>query len=130
VPDDERAKYLTQEFLKSVAAVDPLAYLPSLKTPSFRLQQTLSEPATPNAAKEHMAAAVPDTSRLVTYMNAGDLLKAWKTSGLSGWIRQQMRSQKPKLALTNVRQLEQVHVGLLTKEKSLLQRIVPRFTGS
>jgi hypothetical protein len=136
VPDDERAKYLTQEFLKSVAAVDPLAYLPSLKTPSFRLQQTLTEPATPNAAREHMAAAVPDTSRLVTYTNAEDLVKAWKTSGLSGWIKQQMRSQKPKLAmhagegLTNVRQLEQVHLRLLTKEKSLLQRIVPRFTGS
>jgi hypothetical protein len=98
VPEDERPKYLTQGFLKSVAALDPLAYLPSLKTPSFRLQQTLTEPATPNIAREHIAAAVPDTSRLVTYTNAGDLLKAWKVTGLSGWIKQQMRSQKPKAA--------------------------------
>ena len=96
VPDDERPKYLTQEFLKSVVALDPLTCLPSLKTPSFRLQQTLSEPATPNIAKEHIAAAVPDTSRLVTYTNAEDLLKAWKVTGLSGWIKKQMRSQRPK----------------------------------
>ena len=96
VPDDERAKYLTQEFLKSVAGVDPLAYLPTLKTPSFRLQQTLSEPATPNVVKERIGAAVPDTSRLVTYTNAEDLLNAWKVTGLSGWIKKQMRSQKSK----------------------------------
>lgn len=96
VPVDERAKYLTPGFLKSVTALDPLAYLASLKTPSFRLQQTLSDPATPNVAKERMAAALPDTSRLVTYTNAEDLLKAWKVTGLSGWIKREMRSQKPK----------------------------------
>jgi hypothetical protein len=96
VPDAERPKYLTQEFLKYIAPLDPLACLPSLKTPSFRLQQTLTEPATPNIAKERIAGAVPDSSRLVQYMNAEDLLKAWKVMGLSGWIKQQMRSQTPK----------------------------------
>jgi pimeloyl-ACP methyl ester carboxylesterase len=118
VPDTERPKYLTQEFLKSVAALDPVAYLPSLKTPSFRLQQTLTEPATPNIAKERIAAAVPDSSRLVKYTNAEDLLKAWKSSGLSGWIKQQMRSQKPKAVamhaeegLTNARLFEQMNLA-------------------
>lgn len=98
VPDTERAKYLSPEFLKSVAALDPLDYLPSLKTPSFRLQVTLSDPATPDIAKQRLAKAVPDQTRLVEYTNAQDLLKAWKTSGLSGWIKQQIRSQKPNEA--------------------------------
>jgi dienelactone hydrolase len=98
VPDSERAKYLSPEFLKSVAALDPLDYLPSLKTPSYRLQITLSDPATPDIVKQRLAKAVPDQTRLVKYTNAEDLLKAWKTSGLSGWIKQQMRSQKPKEA--------------------------------
>jgi hypothetical protein len=98
VPDTERAKYLSPEFLKSVAALDPVDYLPSLKTPSFRLQVTLSDPATPDIAKQRLAKAVPDQTRLVKYTNAEDLLKAWKISGLSGWIKQQMRSQKPKEA--------------------------------
>jgi hypothetical protein len=96
VPEDERAKYLTPEFLKSVAALDPVAYLPSLKTPSLRLQQTLSEPITPKTAKERIAAALPDPSQLAKYANAEDLLKAWNTAGLSGWIKQQMRPQAPK----------------------------------
>jgi cephalosporin-C deacetylase-like acetyl esterase len=98
VPDTERPKYLSSQFLRSVAALDPLDYLPSLKTPSFRLQVTLSDPATPDIAKGRLAKAVPEQTRIVKYTNAEDLLKAWKTSGLSGWIKQQMRSQKPKEA--------------------------------
>lgn len=96
VPKDERSKYLTPEFLKSVAALDPVAHLPSLKTPSLRLQQTLSEPVTPNLAKQRIADAMPERSQQVKYQNAGDLLKAWKIAGLSGWIKQQMRSQITK----------------------------------
>jgi hypothetical protein len=96
IPDDERPKYLTTDFLRSVAALDPVAYLPSLKTHSLRLQQTLSEPVTPKIAKERIAAAVPNPSQLVKYKNAQDLLKAWETTGLSGWLKQQMRSESPK----------------------------------
>ena len=96
VSDDERSKYLTPEFLKSAAALDPVAYLPSLKTHNLRLQQTLSEPDTPKIAKERIAAAVPNPDQLVQYANAQDLLKAWETTGLSGWIKQQMRPQTPQ----------------------------------
>jgi hypothetical protein len=95
VSDDERSKYLSPEFLKSVAGLDPVAYLPSLKTPGLRLQQTLSEPESPTVAKERIAASLPNPSQLVKYKNAQDLLKAWETSGLSGWLKQQMRLQSP-----------------------------------
>jgi hypothetical protein len=87
---------LTPEFLKSVAALDPVVYLPSLKTPSIRLQQTVSEPVTPKIAKERIAAAAPIPAQIVRYMSAEDLLKAWKVTGLSGWIKERMRSQTPK----------------------------------
>jgi len=96
VSGTERAKYLTPEFLKSVAPLDPVTYLPSLKTRSLRLQQTLSDPVTPKSAKERIAAALPDRNELVQYTNAENLLEAWKTTGLSGWIKQQMRSQTSK----------------------------------
>jgi hypothetical protein len=95
VSESERSRYLAPEFLKSVAALDPVAYLPSLKTRSLRLQQTLSEPATPKIAKERLAGALPDPNELVKYTNSEDLMKAWKTMGLSGWIKQQLRSQTP-----------------------------------
>ena len=96
VPDAERPKYITADFLKSVASFDPVVYLPSLKTQSFRVQQTLTEPVTPKIAKERIAAAVKDPTRVVQYANAKDLFKAWQTSGLSGWIKRQLLSERLK----------------------------------
>lgn len=96
VGEDERSNFLTPEFFKSVSTLDPVAYLPSLKTQHLRLQQTLSEPETPKAAKDRIAAAVPDPSQLARYANPMDMLKSWQTTGLSGWIKQQMRSQTLK----------------------------------
>lgn len=96
VPSDERPKYLTKEFLQSVSNLDPASYLPVLHTPNIRLQQTVSEPATPPAAKEMIGAQVPPRTTVVRYQNAVDLLKTWKVDGLSGWIKQQMLAQTPK----------------------------------
>jgi len=93
IGNDERSKLLTPEFLKSVATLDPVAYLPSLKDRRLRLQQTLSEPETPKIAKDRIAAAMPNPNELVQYANPQDFYKAWQTSGLSGWIKQQMRPE-------------------------------------
>jgi hypothetical protein len=43
-----------------------------------------------------IAVAAPPRTMVVRYQNAQDLLKAWKVTGLSGWIKQQMRAQTPK----------------------------------
>jgi hypothetical protein len=96
VLDSERAQYTSQQFLKSVATFDPLAYLPTLKTPNLRLQQNISDATTPTKAKERLAAAVPSQEQVVKYQNDEALFKAWQTSGLSGWIKQQMSSKKPE----------------------------------
>jgi X-Pro dipeptidyl-peptidase (S15 family) len=93
VPDAERPKYLTPEFLQSVAAFDPVVQLPRLESQSVRLQQTMSEGFTPNAAKTKIADVVPHRATLVRYNNSQELLTAWKSTGLSGWIKQQMRPQ-------------------------------------
>lgn len=98
VLDSERAQYTSQKYLKSVATFDPLAYLPTLKTPNLRLQQNMSDATIPPKAKERLAAAVPSQDQVVKYQNDEALLKAWKTAGLSGWIKQQMRSQKSQAA--------------------------------
>jgi len=98
VPDTERGKYLHPDFLKSVETLDPLAYLASLKNVNLRLQQTSSDPVTPKLVQDRMAAAVPDPSQVVKYASAADLLKAWSTTGLSGWIKQQLRSPNPKVS--------------------------------
>jgi cephalosporin-C deacetylase-like acetyl esterase len=92
VPENERANYTSDAFLKSVVPFDPVVYLPSLKTPHVRLQQTLSDPVTPKKAKERIAASVHDPNELVKYSNPEEHLKVWQVEGLSGWIKQQLRN--------------------------------------
>lgn len=101
VPDSERPKYVTQEFLKSVAPLDPVAYLHSLKTPNFRFQQMATDVTTPKSAQERIAAAVPEQAQVVKYAGPEDLMKAWKISGVSGWIKEQLRPQKAKEVATS-----------------------------
>ena len=92
----ERAKYTSQEFLHSIAPLDPVAHLPKLKTPNVRLQQMLNDPVTPPIAKEVINGVAPDRATVVKYQSAQDLYKAWQTVGLSSWIKQQLRLQPPR----------------------------------
>ena len=102
VPENERPNYVTDAFLKSVAPLDPVAYLPSLKTPHLRFQQMATDTATPKSAKDRIAAAVPEQAQVVKYAGPEDLMKAWKVSGLSGWIKEQLRPQKTKEVATSI----------------------------
>jgi hypothetical protein len=91
VPDDERAAYLQPEFLKRVANLDPIVYLPKLKVRGLRVEQVMDEPITPVDAKLKIGAAVHLPQQLVQYENQRAHLDAWRVHGLSGWIRDQMR---------------------------------------
>src|SRR5262249_19003015 len=92
----ERQKHNNPQFLGSVSSLDPLACLPGLKTPSFRLQQIASDPITPAAAKERIAASAPAKAVNVKYQSEQDHFNAWQSTGLSGWIKQQLRPQPLK----------------------------------
>jgi acetyl esterase/lipase len=96
VPPKERPKYESKEFLHSIAMLDPVSYLPTLKTPNVRLQLMLNGQITPPAARERIAAAVPFRATVVKYQSTEDLFKAWQTAGLSGWIKEQLRAQLPR----------------------------------
>jgi len=96
VPQEERSKYQSKEFLNSIAPLDPVLYLPRLQTPNVRLQLVLNGQITPPAARERIAEAVSLRATIVKYQNPEDLFKAWQTAGLSGWIKQQLRPQPLK----------------------------------
>jgi cephalosporin-C deacetylase-like acetyl esterase len=93
VPGNERPKFTTHDFLNSVAPLDPTAYLPVLKSPKIRVQQTLTDPITPKLAKESIASALSVNAQLVRYANPEEHLNTWQVGGLSGWIKEQLRSQ-------------------------------------
>jgi dienelactone hydrolase len=98
VPDVERATYLKPEFLKSVENLDPVRYLPNLKLKALRVQQVMTDPVTPETAKDKIAAAVPQPSDLVRYDNEHSLMEAWRVTGLSGWMEDQMIPPSKPLA--------------------------------
>jgi cephalosporin-C deacetylase-like acetyl esterase len=91
VPKEERPRYIKEEFLKSAALLDPVAYLPKLATKYVRLQQTQTDPVTPDSARQHIAASAGSQVTLVKYANALEHRKAWEATGLSGWVKQQLK---------------------------------------
>jgi len=91
VPGDERADYLKPEFLKKVENLDPVKWLPQLKTQRVRLQYLQSDTITPKAARERMEAAAPADAKIVHYENAKEFLKsAGYTGKMFDWVKEQL----------------------------------------
>jgi len=88
VPDQERDRYLTPEFLQKVTVVDPINYLPQLKNRALRVQQTMDDPESPTRAQIKVAAATP-SGDLVQFKDAEAHREAWKAHGLTGWLAEQ-----------------------------------------
>ena len=59
VPEAERPNYLTPEFLKKVAPLDPLEWLPRLKSQKVRIQQVLDDSVTPRAVQQRIKEGRP-----------------------------------------------------------------------
>jgi acetyl esterase/lipase len=91
IPESERALYLKPEFLQRVSMLDPVAYLPQLKLKALRIQQVMDDPVTPLAAKDKLSAAAPKPDEVVRYKDVVAHEKFWRISGLSGWLREQLR---------------------------------------
>jgi hypothetical protein len=92
VPDEERARYLTPEFLQRVSMLDPVSLLPHLQDRAVRVEQIMDDPAMPPAARDKIAAAVsPD--RLARFKDAPAHREVWKVTGLSGWIAAQFLTE-------------------------------------
>jgi cephalosporin-C deacetylase-like acetyl esterase len=92
VPEEERAAYMTPEFLTKAAPLDPVEWFGQVKVP-VRLQY-LSEPAvTPKTARERVAAAAPEQTKIVPYKEALAQYNAAKPK-LFDWIKGQLAPVK------------------------------------
>jgi pimeloyl-ACP methyl ester carboxylesterase len=90
VTEQERIEFQKPAFLKKLETLDPVVYLPELKNRNIRLQQVMDEPVTPDAAKNKIAAAVVPSETLAQYKNQLAQRDAWRVSGLSGWLHDQL----------------------------------------
>jgi hypothetical protein len=91
--EDERAMYLKPEFLKKVENLDPVKYLPQLKTQRVRLQYMYTDAVTPKSARRRFEAATPLSAmpNVYYYANAKEFLKSQVETGkMFDWLKQQL----------------------------------------
>lgn len=92
VPQAERADYVKPEFLKKVAALDPVDWLPKVQAKKFRLQDATFDPTTPKTSKEKIRAAVPANTPVVIYNTPEELNAVRNHNKVMEWIQTGLRA--------------------------------------
>jgi hypothetical protein len=92
IPQKERPDFLKPEWLAAVAPLDPVKWLPDLKTRKVRIQFVKTVGITPFEAQQKMEATAPVNAQIVHYDDSGAF--ASSNSGGKGfdWIKQQMQA--------------------------------------
>ena len=89
-PADERANYVTPEFLKSVSPLEPLEWLPKIQANKFRFEDDEINPETPVTIKEKIRKAAPAGTTVVEYKSKAELMAAFQHSCNLDWLKQQL----------------------------------------
>ena len=92
VPADERALYVTPEFLKKLATLDPLQWLPKIQAKKFRLDTELFDTVTPKAVQEKLRAAAPAGSSVMVYRDMDEFKAAFQDGKNLEWIQHEFQS--------------------------------------
>jgi hypothetical protein len=97
IPESERPDYVKPDFLKKVEWVDPVRWLPQLKTPHVRIEQVFDDGVTPKAAKEQIDNAAPATATIVKYESNKEFFEAVSGGRIFQWTKDALRPtpQKP-----------------------------------
>jgi hypothetical protein len=99
VPDDERAKYLTPEFLAKVATMEPTKWLPKVKARNVRIQNVRKDGNVPDEVQEKMESASPDIAEINQYADGRALVPAASGGRLLDWLKDELRlDAKPAVA--------------------------------
>lgn len=91
VPQEERASYLTPEFLKKVAKLDPALYLPQVESRKVRIEYILDDQNMPASARETLLNAAPRDFDVLRYQDESEHIEEWHVNGLSGWIKGKLK---------------------------------------
>ena len=90
--DPDHAGFTDPEFLKRVAPLDPVKWLPTLKTPRIRIQQVMDNTATPDECKDAIKNAAPKRAEVERWDHAGQFMDAAARGNLYAWIKTQLRA--------------------------------------
>jgi len=92
VPEEERADFVKPEFLKKVAPLDPLDWLPKIQAKTFRFRQNTFELDTTTAVKLKLRSAVPAGTSIVQYKDVPEFVKDFPHSTNLMWIEAGLKS--------------------------------------
>jgi hypothetical protein len=92
VPADERAQFVTPEFLKKVAPLEPIEWLPKVQAKRFRLRDAIFEPNTPKVSKDKLRAAVPAGATVLIYKTPEDFNAVVREKKELEWIDHELQS--------------------------------------
>ncbi len=92
IPADERADYIQPEYLKEVAGLDPVKWLPKVQAKRFRLQDAIFEPTTPAPSKEKLRGAVSPNATVKIYTTPAELDALVKNHAELDWIKRELKS--------------------------------------
>ena len=92
IPENERANYVTPEFLKKVATLEPIDWLPKIQAKKLRFQDAIFEAKTPKAAKEKLRAAAPAGTKFVLYQTEKEFDAIFQDNVNVDWMEQELRT--------------------------------------
>jgi hypothetical protein len=92
VPENERAEFVKPEFLKKVAPLDTMEWLPRIQAKTFRLDQELFDTVTPRPVKEQLRAAAPANSSTLLYKSMDEFKAAFEAGKNLQWIEHELQS--------------------------------------
>jgi cephalosporin-C deacetylase-like acetyl esterase len=87
--DPDQADYVKPDFLKRVAPLDPVKWLPELKVP-VRIQQVKEGDTTPMEVKEAVANAAPKKASIMRFETDSDMSDREGGGRLFDWIKEQL----------------------------------------
>ncbi len=106
IPETERPDYVKLEFLKQVAPLDPVQWLPQVKAEHIRIQNIANDTVTPKAAQARIESAAPASAKVLHYDNTRQFYGAAAGGRVFQWVKDQIRQiPETKPAVENTRRL-------------------------
>ena len=89
--DASHTDFTSPEFLKRVAPLDPVKWLPTLTSTRVRIQQVKNNGTTPLACKNALRKAAPKQADMVEFDQISQLGSAEGGGGLFDWIKEELK---------------------------------------
>jgi hypothetical protein len=91
IPENERPNFVKPEFLKKIAPLDPVQWLPQLNSQSIRIQRLTDDETTPEVAEQRIEAAAGSRAKVVRYNNVRQFQGAASQGRLFQWVKAQIQ---------------------------------------